>query len=173
MKCPACENTMTERKVSDIVLDVCDNGCGGIWFDKSEFKKFDEPHEPDADTLLKLNVNKRPTAKAPYSCPRCAPVKLFRHFSSVKRHVSIDSCPKCTGVWLDVGELAGIKQEFSSEAERRAAAETVYSEMFNSEFNTLRAESLDKLRTAQKFAQAFRFISPSYFIPGKQSGGAF
>jgi len=27
------------------VVDVCQNGCGGIWFDNFELEKVDEKHE--------------------------------------------------------------------------------------------------------------------------------
>ena len=39
LTCPACDNTLTQIKVSNIVVDICQNGCGGIWFDKNELKK--------------------------------------------------------------------------------------------------------------------------------------
>jgi Zn-finger nucleic acid-binding protein len=164
---------MSQKTISDVVLDVCDGGCGGIWFDKNEFKKFDESIEPDADALVTLKVTKKPTLPSPYTCPRCAPVKLFRHFSSVKRKIAIDDCPKCTGVWLDVGELTQIRAEFNTEAERRAAAEKIYTELVEQQTATLHAQSQQNLARAKKFASALRFICPSYYIPGKQDGGAF
>src|SRR4051794_18165643 len=130
MKCPACTANMSERVVSDIALDVCDKGCGGIWFDKKEFEKFDEENEPNAEEIISVKASGKTTVTPPYSCPRCAPVKLFRHFSSVKRQVTIDSCPKCTGIWLDMGELSNIRQEFRTEGSRRQAADEVFDEMF-------------------------------------------
>ena len=36
-----------------INLDVCVNGCGGIYFDNREFNKFDEQHE-DIEPLVKV-----------------------------------------------------------------------------------------------------------------------
>ena len=40
MNCPACGNVLKEMTVSDISVDVCQGGCGGIWFDNFELKKF-------------------------------------------------------------------------------------------------------------------------------------
>ena len=45
MKCPACSNEMTQVLIKDIALDVCEDGCGGIWFDWFELNRIDEPHE--------------------------------------------------------------------------------------------------------------------------------
>jgi len=33
MECPACNRQLKEMEIGDIVVDVCENGCGGIWFD--------------------------------------------------------------------------------------------------------------------------------------------
>lgn len=174
MKCPACSNQLSVRTVSGVDLDVCDNGCGGIWFDKFEFKKFDEGQEPDAETLLHLTIKSRPqNASANLECPKCSGMKMMRHFSSVKRQVTMDECPKCSGVWLDAGELTAIRNEFAAEAERRSAAEKVFSEMFDAALNEQRKESSDKWAKASRFAHALRFICPSYYNPGKGSGGAF
>jgi len=49
-------------------------------------------------------------------CPRCAGVKLHRHFFSAKRRVEVDQCPNCAGYWLDAGELAMIRAETSQAA---------------------------------------------------------
>ena len=40
MKCPACFNQVTEMQVGSLVVDVCDGGCGGIWFDVFDGSSF-------------------------------------------------------------------------------------------------------------------------------------
>ena len=52
MNCPACGNVLEEMKVGDVMVDVCQGGCGGIWFDNYELEKFDEPHESAGEELL-------------------------------------------------------------------------------------------------------------------------
>ena len=52
MKCPACSNRLQEMTVAGVTVDICKDGCGGIWFDNFEMKKFDEPHEPACLALL-------------------------------------------------------------------------------------------------------------------------
>ncbi|MFB2922740.1 MULTISPECIES: zf-TFIIB domain-containing protein [Aerosakkonema] len=39
MKCPACENNLTEIVTEAITVDVCEGGCGGIWFDRFELSQ--------------------------------------------------------------------------------------------------------------------------------------
>jgi hypothetical protein len=36
-----------------------------------------------------------------------------------------------------------------------------------------RAKTMEDLRKARRIAHAFRFICPSYYIPGEQDWGAF
>jgi uncharacterized protein len=113
MKCPACFNELKELQVGKLVLDACQGGCGGIWFDSFELQKVDEESEAAGEPLLHLQRDERlivdPSRKR--ECPRCAGVKLHRHFFSAKRRVEVDQCPNCGGYWLDAGELALIRAE--------------------------------------------------------------
>ncbi len=38
MKCPACENSLQPTTIDDVTVDVCKNGCGGIWLDAGELR---------------------------------------------------------------------------------------------------------------------------------------
>ena len=118
MKCPACFNDLAEVQVGSLVVDVCQGGCGGIWFDAFELQRVDEDKEVAGERLLNIQRDERiqvdPTRKR--DCPRCAGVKLKRHFFSPKRRVEVDECPSCGGYWLDAGELAQIRLEKSQAA---------------------------------------------------------
>src|SRR5918999_4204299 len=133
MQCPACANQLKQISVSEVQLDVCDGGCGGIWFDRFELTKFDEPREEAGLPLLELKRD--PKISVDYQqrikCPRCTDSILMRHFYSVKRKVEVDVCPTCAGTWLDVGELRTIRSEYATHAERREAAEACFDEMFS------------------------------------------
>jgi uncharacterized protein len=158
-----------------ITLDVCRGGCGGIWFDRYELMKVDEMREfagtelldIGRDRTLVVDHNKR------LSCPKDLGVVMMRHFSSVKRRVTVDECPSCRGYWLDAGELAAIRSEFETEEERDRAAARYFSELFDSELAAAHAETMQDLATARKVAHVLRFICPSYYIPGKQEWGRF
>jgi Zn-finger nucleic acid-binding protein len=127
MKCPACFNELSALQVGSLMVDVCQGGCGGIWFDGFELQRVDEPQETAGEQLLNIQRNPRivvdPARKR--LCPRCPDMKLMRHFFSAKRQVEVDQCPNCAGYWLDAGELAKIRAEKGgAAAEAQLAAQT-------------------------------------------------
>ncbi|MFA5261544.1 MAG: zf-TFIIB domain-containing protein, partial [Candidatus Omnitrophota bacterium] len=117
MKCPACSNELELMTVEGLSVDVCRNGCGGIWFDNFELKRVDERNESAGEKLLQ--VEKNPGTVVDHSqkrlCPKCKDQKMLKHFMSVKRAVEVDECPECGGFWLDAGELGQIRSQFESE----------------------------------------------------------
>lgn len=175
MKCPACGNPLQEMTVSDITVDVCKGGCGGIWFDNFELKKFDEPHESVGEALLDVERDESVTIDRTRrrKCPKCDGVVMMRHFFSVKKEVEVDECPGCAGFWLDYGELGRIRSLFNTEEERHKAAEEYFSEVFGDRLAKMKGGSEAELDRARKISNMFRFICPSYYIPGKQRWGAF
>ncbi len=123
MRCPACFNELTETQVGNLTVDVCQSGCGGIWFDAFELERVDEEAEAPGEPLLDIERDPRvavdPNRKR--ECPACQGVKLHRHFFSAKRRVQVDQCPNCAGYWLDAGELAEIRQERAAAARAQTA----------------------------------------------------
>lgn len=139
--CPACENALTSLSVGDLTVDVCDGGCGGIWFDHYELREVDEPSEALGDPLLDVAHNPAvvvdPSKR--YLCPKCTDgVVMMRHFWSVKREITIDECPECGGIFLDGGELARIRAEFPSEAAKEAAADSFFAHVADPVINAAR-----------------------------------
>ncbi|MEJ2648278.1 MAG: zf-TFIIB domain-containing protein [Sedimentisphaerales bacterium] len=175
MNCPACNNELSEMIVSGITVDVCKGGCGGIWFDNYELEKFSEARDSSGEELL--NVEKNPGIVVDYIkkriCPKCNGIVMMRHFWSVKRQVEVDECPSCGGFWLDAGELAKIRDLYETEAEKTKAVEECFDEVFGDKLAAMKKENEEKLKRAQKIAHIFRFVCPSYYIPGKQGWGAF
>ena len=119
MNCPACDRGLLEMVAGDITVDVCKGGCGGVWFDNFELRKFDEPHEAlldiEQDESIQVDHDKR------RNCPRCETQVMMRHFFSVKQHVEVDECPSCAGMWLDYGELHQIRTQNGNDREREKA----------------------------------------------------
>ena len=176
MDCPSCDRELTRWTSPSLEVDVCDGGCGGIWFDHYELSKLDEAAEAAGAELL--DVPRDPALQVDLDrrrlCPKCTDgVVMMRHFTSVERLVTIDECPECGGVWLDPGELRGIRTEFPTEEARHAAAGRYFDEVFGPELAAEHAESQEELERSRRFAHAFRLITPSYWLPGKQEGGAF
>lgn len=123
--CPACGEKMVkiympEQKVN---LDVCLNGCGGIYFDNREFEKFDENNE-DITPLLNAyegKVFKKTDESLQRICPVCKS-RMVKNYSSAKKEVEIDECYNCGGRFLDYKELEKIRAEYENEEERSTAS---------------------------------------------------
>ena len=113
-------------QVGSLVVDACEGGCGGVWFDAFELQRVDEQQEVAGEHLLEIRRDQRikvdPSRKR--ECPRCEGMKLKRHFFSAKRRVEVDECPNCGGYWLDAGELAQIRLEKSETAQEEQAGQT-------------------------------------------------
>ncbi len=177
MECTVCKNTTTPRTSGGITVDVCEGGCGGIWLDRYELMRVDESSESAGESLLEVerDENLDVDLSLRLDCPKCRDVVMMRHFFSAKRQVVVDECPNCGGRWLDPGELRTIRTEYASEKERERAASEYFSEVevFGPELSAAHAKTQEDLARAQRESRAFRFICPSYYIPGKQDWGAF
>lgn len=176
MNCPRCATAMIEMSNHDVKVDVCQNSCGGIWFDWLELKKMDEEHESDESFISQLSGNSHKPAieDERVNCPTCDDNQvMMRRFWSIKKGVEIDECPKCGGFWLDAGELTHIYSQYETEDDRKNAAAEVFDDMFGSDLAKLREESLKDNKKYRRLARALKFICPSYYIPGKQDWGAF
>jgi len=165
---------MTEIAAGDVKVQTCKGGCGGLWFDEWTLRKVDQPDQSAGESLL--NIPQNASVKVDQSqrrkCPRDS-VVMMRHFWSVKRDVVVDECPQCEGMFLDPGELTGIRADYKSDAERHKAAEAYYSEMFDQQLAGMLRQDKAKLESARRVAGIFKFLCPSYYIPGKQAWGAF
>ena len=175
MECPACGRQLRQMNVGDIVVDVCENGCGGVWFDNFELEKVDEQHEAAGEALLDIERDKnvKVDRSKTKTCPKCSGQKMITYFASVKRQVQVEECPACGGFWLDPGELGQIRNQFADEEARREAAQAYFDEELGGDMAKMRAESKEKLESSRRIARMFRFICPSYWLPGKQEWGAF
>jgi Zn-finger nucleic acid-binding protein len=173
--CPACANVLTTMTAGRITVDACEGGCGGIWFDRYELMKVDEADESAGEGLLEIerDPNLQIDLSKRLNCPKDPDVVMMRHFSSVKRRIVVDECPECGGHWLDPGELRTIRTEYASEEARERAASEYFSEVFGPELAVAHAQTEEDLARARRIGHAFRFICPSYYMPGKQDWGAF
>src|SRR5436189_5561943 len=59
MKCPGCFNELTSLQVGNLTVDVCNGGCGGIWFDAFELQRVDEVQEVAGERLLEIRRDER------------------------------------------------------------------------------------------------------------------
>jgi Zn-finger nucleic acid-binding protein len=113
MKCPACDRKLSPMKVGSVMLDVCQDGCGGVWFDATELKKVSAEQRGRTGRIVKVKSKlDLPVDPAPArQCPHCAGITLERRLYSLGTGVEMDCCPQCAGIWLDHGELEVIQEE--------------------------------------------------------------
>jgi Zn-finger nucleic acid-binding protein len=99
MRCPACSNVPSPTTVGGITVDVCKDGCAGIWFDRYELMKVDESYESAGEELTRIEGDPEVLSALDHtkrlSCPKTPNVMMRRHFLSVKRQVAVDECPEC------------------------------------------------------------------------------
>ena len=172
--CPRCDRPLKETTCGDLTLDACEGGCGGVWFDRYELQKLDEPGE-DAHAIL--DVRRDPSVVVDLderiSCPTCKDVVMMRHYFTTRHEVEVDECPACAGFWLDQRELAKIRSLFGSEDDANEAARAQFRSEFGAQLDAMALESEQNLHRAQRFAKFFRFLCPSYYMAGRQEWGAF
>lgn len=176
MKCPRTGAELKEVEIAGVKIDISE-ACGGVWFDNYEFKKFDEVHEAAGEMLIDLMAkyqNDDIDLSKRLNSPRHPEVVMMRYYFSSKRQVEIDECPKCGGIWLDAGELLHIRELFPTEASRKEAGKAFVDDFFNnSGFQEELQQSEEAKQKARRFANMFRWLCPSNYIPGKQDWGAF
>ena len=119
--CPACGNEMEKVYIPSegINLDICTQGCGGIYFDNREFKEFDENHEDISVILEKISDKKFEQTDSTLDrfCPNCG-TKMVKNSSSAQRIIEVDECYSCGGKFLDNNELIKIRAEYDTEEQR-------------------------------------------------------
>lgn len=112
IKCPACNKDMEKIFMPEagVNLDVCLNGCGGIYFDNRELEKFDEKQE-NIDALLEQIEGKKfnPVNDNELRiCPACG--MPMAKMGAADGEVIIDVCHTCGAKFLDNGELQKIRK---------------------------------------------------------------
>lgn len=93
-----------------MTLDFCYGGCGGIWFDPQELERVNARAATTLHTIWSVPTTNVKLTE-PRMCPRCPDQLLDRKWFSDQEKVEIDQCPKCNGIWLDVGEFSRIYGE--------------------------------------------------------------
>jgi uncharacterized protein len=91
-----------------VAVDVCENGCRGIWFDAEELSLVSQADESASRELVELQS--APPTRFPQRgalvCPRCGmPMRIRLHDQGCSR-VYVDECTACGGIFVDAGELA-------------------------------------------------------------------
>lgn len=112
INCPACGCEMTKVFIADkaINVDVCSNGCGGIYFDNQEIQEFNEENADLSEiTDLVRGKNFPPADNSKVRiCPSCG-TKMAKTFVF---GIQIDTCYNCGGIFLDNGAFELVRSHF-------------------------------------------------------------
>jgi Zn-finger nucleic acid-binding protein len=109
MNCPRCDKVLTEVKTEEGVRTEHCPKCQGHWVEGADLRVLEATVEPQLIEWRRLPSAEIQTKEI--SCPRCRPRVILKKVRSERdRHVLLDVCGSCQGVWLDGGELAAIQQ---------------------------------------------------------------
>lgn len=106
-----------------VQLDICPT-CAGVWFDDGELrelaaaapsalKALDSRHVPELEVLNVPGTRKM--------CPRCQ-VHLRTYSYRYNSPVLVDSCPQCSGIFIEDQELEAIYELREEEARQQVSA---------------------------------------------------
>ena len=120
MKCPVCGKEMVEKDFG-VEVQVCENGCKGIWFDRGALGKLDEKSEGVGSALEEALRCPRNNGgqRGQILCPKCS-IPMHTHKYKRAKEVNVDECYQCGGFFLDSGELTEIRDNHMSDPEVKA-----------------------------------------------------
>lgn len=162
MNCPACGMLMVEEDFGGVRVDVCKNGCKGIWFDWQELIRLNEEHEGAGNALEEALKSPRvnDAGRQPLNCPKCG-IAMHAHKYSSAKEVSVDECYECGGFFLDSGELRKMRENYMSEEERDAYVQKLLDEM--PEYKEMEEETKQlRAKASTKFGNILR---KTIFLP--------
>jgi uncharacterized protein len=162
MKCPACENELSEIKVVGIDVKVCRGSCGGLWFHLLQVKKIERLKLGTGSILL--SIDKADGVKiyrgAEHPCPQCKTTLLYRHFFSREFDTEVNQCAKCSGFWIDVGGLAKIMN--SPQEQRKELVEKYFTAIMDEKISEMNRASQDVAQAVVLITAIFNFLNPQY-----------
>lgn len=160
MKCPACENLLHKNVVAGIKTLTCRGECGGLWFDRFQFKKL-KCLKPGIGKRL-LNIERAEGVKiyrgAEHACPSCKTTLLYRHFFNVEWNTEINQCSKCGGFWVDLAGLAKIQS--LPEDQKKMAFKKYFTTVIDEKISGMRLRHGDMAEQAEVLICILQFLCP-------------
>lgn len=166
INCPACGCEMKKIFVpeANIDVDICLDGCGGIFFDNRELNKFDESHENAEDILnaIKDKTFKKVDESEIRKCPLCN-VPMVKMGAGVG-NVQIDNCNVCGAKFLDNGELQRIREGAKNNDEKSARIEELVNALYRENlYNVLGDKANENIKSSPR-RQFFEDLVKSYLL---------
>ena len=160
MKCPACENELTEHKVSGVQVNICRGSCGGLWFHLTQARKIECLKPGAGSSLLHFEVadGVKTYRGAEHPCPDCKTTLLYRHFFSRKLDTEVNQCSKCSGFLIDVGGLSKIIQ--SQQEGKEEDLEKYFTAIMDEKISGMNLGNQDVAQAAELIKKIFNFLRP-------------
>jgi len=166
MKCPVCSQEMVEEDFGGTKVEVCRNGCKGIWFDHGELVNLDEKNEGLGQALQEaLNYPRANEGKrGQLPCPKCGiPMQIHKYKRA--KEVNVDECYNCGGFFLDSGELTEVRNTYMSDVEVQAYMQKLIDGIPEYQLAKLELDRLD--RRTEAIRKHTNFLRFSYWM-GKE-----
>ncbi len=169
MKCPSCNNQLSQFDISAISVYACDGGCGGFWFDRDAIKKLKQCPHSSGKSLFTINraLGIRSFRDVTHICPKCTTTLLYRHFFDKNHEYEINQCAKCGGFWIDVGILADIPLSQENANIQDSRIKDYFYTLFREKMVSMDLTKLESVEAAQNIIQIFEFLSPKEWITEK------
>lgn len=161
IKCPACQKAMKKVFIpkEGVNVDICLEGCGGMYFDNRELKHFDEQTE-SVDDIVKA-ISEKTFEHVDQSnlrtCPSCG-ARMVKNFTSIKKQVQIDECYSCGGKFLDAAELQLLRDEYPTDSERSADVMKLINATVGPELKSLAAANEEARKNRSPLKKLFDSI---------------
>jgi Zn-finger nucleic acid-binding protein len=121
---------MVEEDFGGVKVDVCRDGCKGIWFGWLELVRLDENNEGAGEALEEALRSPRVNDddRGQLNCPKCGIAMQMHKYQSAKE-VNVDECYVCGGFFLDSGELKDVRDGYMTEEEEEAYVQKLLEEV--------------------------------------------
>jgi len=157
---------MIEKDFGGVMVDVCKDGCKGIWFDCFELTKLDEKNEGLGNALQEaLNYPRtNDEDRGKINCPKCnIPMHVHKYQSS--KEINVDECYSCGSFFLDSGELKVARDTFMSEQEEGEYLQKLLKD--NPSYQKAKKNLEKEKARAEALRRYTRFLRLSYYMTGR------
>ncbi len=113
ISCPKDGVPMHRITLGSVAVDRCPT-CGGVWLDAGELAGFKQAmlvdqHRATLAQLDELGIDEPVDRPQPLLCPRDH-ARMSVHRDPKQKHIELDACTKCGGMFFDAGELADLSE---------------------------------------------------------------
>lgn len=109
--CPNDGTPLKDLPFKGVMLDACPT-CAGIWFDAEDLRAVlaaDPEGAAEVDAEVRPQIEQKAGPPSARRCPRDAQVLQEQHYL-YNSPVVLESCPQCSGFWVEDGELTKMQQ---------------------------------------------------------------